>query len=740
MKYILVISILIVMILVSVREWVFSEDAEKPPLTARVVRRDFGPSLEVNGKPVVPIGVVGTYTEAAQAVKNGVHIFNFQGPVFQSVNKDMSCGDIDFRQLVRMDSGALMIPRINVTDMPEWWIKEHPDDMLSYDNGQRRFPDLASRRYREDAAEILRVLIRNMEKNYDDNTLGYMPCALSSGEWFTWDLWDKTPGLEQPMAKGWMNWLKIKYKTESVLQKAWQEQSVSFKNLQLPSHQEMVLFQLGAFRNPKAQRKVIDFLEFYQETVADTIEHFARVIKEETGDRKLVAVFYGYLFHFAINLPTGAGATGHLALGRLLKSPDIDIIAAPMLYGDRQPGGSAPFMVPVDSVQLHGKLWLTEDDTRTYLSTDTVGRHGRTDTLEETEFVHQRNFAQNFTRNAGFWWMGLSGWSVKDTGPIWPNLGKLRNIYEASLPKRQSYHPEVVVIVDERSMMYFMPPKDTVPVSQYYATQPSLILETHRIGAPVGFYLLDDLCKGRVPDAKLYIFCNSFVLSNEERKALQNVIGRSGKVSLWFYAPGYIQGDNVSKENISSLIGMQVREFNKPIRLIVTPLKLYEKTRSLLSGFLHDKPFGAPALIQPTFYVEDSLATPLAYYQDSGKVAIAMKKQKEGRIFIYSGSYPGIEPKGSNGDGPSLGDKGFIYLIRFAAKLAGVHIFLDTDDIVLSGNSMLAIHAASSGEKHVKLPFKATVSDALTGEVLKEQTDIFDLNMKKGETRLLWLR
>ena len=76
--------------------------------------------------------------------------------------------------------------------------------------------------------------------------------------------------------------------------------------------------------------------------------------------------------------------------------------------------------------------------------------------------------------------------------------------------------------------------------------------------------------------------------------------------------------------------------------------------------------------------------------------------------------------------------------LRDFAKSAKVHIFIDTNDVICCGNSLLSIHAASGGEKKIKLPKTATVknicsnkapfrADEITVKMRKHQTLIFTL-------------
>ena len=75
---------------------------------------------------------------------------------------------------------------------------------------------------------------------------------------------------------------------------------------------------------------------------------------------KLAGSFYGYYLGMGGNDMT---IKGHMNIEQILSSPDIDFLAAPFCYLDnRDPEGVCVQRGLLESVRLHGKLWLTEMD------------------------------------------------------------------------------------------------------------------------------------------------------------------------------------------------------------------------------------------------------------------------------------------------------------------------------------------------------------------------------------------
>ena len=75
-------------------------------------------------------------------------------------------------------------------------------------------------------------------------------------------------------------------------------------------------------------------------------------------------------------------------------------------------------------------------------------------------------------------------------------------------------------------------------------------------------------------------------------------------------------------------------------------------------------------------------------------------------------------------------------MLREAFLTSGAHIYNFTDDIIYAYGKMVAIHAASDGEKRIFLPEKSNVTDAYSGEKMQPCDYFFDFSMKKGETKV----
>jgi hypothetical protein len=104
---------------------------------------------------------------------------------------------------------------------------------------------------------------------------------------------------------------------------------------------------------------------YVSKAVQRAISANARAAKMVMEGKGLVLSFYGYLNELGGHRASGSG---HLALHQLMADPNIDAIVSPYKYAlnqFRKPTGTFATMGPADSAWLHGKLWVSEDDTRT---------------------------------------------------------------------------------------------------------------------------------------------------------------------------------------------------------------------------------------------------------------------------------------------------------------------------------------------------------------------------------------
>ncbi len=67
---------------------------------------------------------------------------------------------------------------------------------------------------------------------------------------------------------------------------------------------------------------------------------------------------------------------------------------------------------------------------------------------------------------------------------------------------------------------------------------------------------------------------------------------------------------------------------------------------------------------------------------------------------------------------------------------AGVHLYLESNDIIYSGFGWLTLHTKSGGDKTIKFPAPIQLVDPLKGEILSKNTISYKLFLQPNSTRI----
>ncbi len=123
--------------------------------------------------------------------------------------------------------------------------------------------------------------------------------------------------------------------------------------------------------------------------------------------------------------------------------------------------------------------------------------------------------------------------------------------------------------------------------------------------------------------------------------------------------------------------------------------------------------------VSPLFAIDDHKAQVLGHYcyQHDPVPAFAVKESGDWRS-IYSGA---IQLPAA--------------VIRAAAKLAGCHLYLDSDDVVYAGRKFLAVYAtAGDGPRTITLRRPETVWDLFTGKRICTRRRKFSVDLRRNQT------
>ena len=215
--------------------------------------------------------------------------------------------------------------------------------------------------------------------------------------------------------------------------------------------------------------------------------------------------------------------SGHLGLQKVLRSPDLDFLVSPYSYAFRGLGGDGLPMQPTESLRLHGKLYLFEEDTLMHNNLDPYGRmHPQGRSIA----IYQRNFAQVLTHGLGITWLETSYFvedpRIIDEAHRWQKRYQAIGTWALQLDRRPA--ADVAVFLDDESYLYEGNRND-IDLPRIAQQR---VISLNRFGAPHDLYLLNDLLEGRLPPYKLYVFLNPFHLNNQRRRQAARDPGRWG--------------------------------------------------------------------------------------------------------------------------------------------------------------------------------------------------------------------
>lgn len=678
------------------------------------------------GSPFVFLGGGGEGFFARQiqmSVASGARFVSYGVPLpWPEAGKEVDWTEVDdaCRRVLDADPEALLIPRIPM-DPPAWWVDAFSDDIIRWEgtpHEARKVAAVSSVRYRKDAAERLDAFVRHVEEKFGPHVAGYHPSGQNTGEWFYQDSWGPAlNGYAKADEIAWRSWLTKRYGNDAAIQKAWGDDSIRLADVEVPSPERRQSQSGGAFLDVHAEKilqSVLDFNDFQQEMMSETVLTFAKCVRQASKGKRLVVMFYGYTFEFG-NLPSSPATSGHYALRRVLESPDIDILCSPISYIDRQSGGSGAAMSAAESVASAGKLWLYEDDTKTHKTprsqTTFPGAHEGGETLDETRNLLLRNTAQCSVRNFGTWWMdlGAAGWF--DDPALWEEMKKLEKLDRYFLEHPTPFRPEVAAFMDEPGAL-------SVAFGARPTTRPAFYeirVPLARMGTPFGQYLLDDFIAGKV-DAKLNVFVNAWRLSKEQRRALKNRAAKPGTVDIWCYAPGFLDTETGgSVKTIKELTGFDV----EPIAPVDPPVNGWGEPTTEGRRLGLETGVGVHYPVRPLFTVKDAKPGETLAVYHGGAPAIVMRQSESGAISIFVG------PPGLNSE-----------LLRIAARKAGVHLFTQQDCNVYANGPAVVLHGATEGSVEVDFGKACDIKDLMDGSVLGKGPKI-EIPLQRGETRVL---
>jgi hypothetical protein len=588
---------------------------------------------------------------------------------------------------VEADPEAQVLFRV-VFIAPHGWADAYPDAKYTTPSGQIAEPSVCDEGFWGVARDCLRTFVQKLRMlPAQGNLLGI---HLERGEWFYAEGsgYDSSPAARRLFRR----WTEIRYLGDVVtLRAAWFDGQAQFENLEPPTFHESPQHGEKFVRSNRKERRWVDYHLFLSDATVQRITDLAYTVKEASQGYFLVGVSYGYTFEWS------HPASGHLSLGKLLRTSEIDFIGGPPSYRSREPDGTAPFPCPVDSLTLNGKLYISEEDFKTSIGEGYVPDDFNPviKTPQALESVHWRGAGAALAHGSGVCWMDLWGNGWLKTANIWSRGSQVKDLLTLRLGTPIG-EPDVAVFVDERALAYLVDRNAFQLLVQN--VREAVLLS----GLSAGFYLLSDLAhRESFPESKLYVFLNAWDIRSELRGAIKSRLQRDNKVLFWLYAAGLFDSGRASLERAREVTGIALK-----------PQPFFSRTGTTILNRRHplceafpDKGLIGGAQLEPSYFGIPEDATVLGEYSHSGLPSFLLKEFKHD-------SKPELNWKSVFLGEPVVTPA----LLRALGQLAGCHVWNYQEDLVHVRPPFLTVHCRGAGQRTITLPNKWSAYDPLSGE------------------------
>ncbi|MCF7816427.1 MAG: beta-galactosidase [Kiritimatiellales bacterium] len=579
-------------------------------------------------------------------------------------------------------------------------------------------PDPNSPIYLNAATNFLKGIVEHVEAQpYAASVVGYRIGLFEGSEFM---LPAGYYGYSDASQAAFRDWIQQRYASIETLQTAWNDPTIgSFAVVTVPVVADFSASDWGPFRNPDTRRKVVDFTEFWQDADANCLLRLCQSVKDASSRSPLVGAFYGYM------LETGQTFyKGHHALRKVLDSPHIDFLAAPYSYVYRSPAwlgvtnadiGAGAYHGPADSILSNGKIFFSEDDSRTYLTTDDAKSHFPD--IAGTVANLRRNQLVNLCHGSGIWRLDLFGTGWYDSPELMLELGLQKHINALLIQEAGTdgnYTPDVALVIDEDSSFYVATRSDTNAGQKINI---SMFLRDHlqRAGINYGVYLLSDLVAGRVPNCSTYIFAGTYLMNRTERNWIGENLKKDGKTLVWLYGSGLYDETGWGLDRMASLMELDIAESSDPMSTGIEPT-------SVLTSAVANPPWDPTDLSgQPEWYVQNLPAGAQVmgnYVHGSTKRPAFVFADKGSWKTLYAGTL-------------SLDQKWLLGLMR----IIGVHQYVDTNATVpcYAGRGIIGIWPTEAMSGTIHLKELSDVYNLYSGSLLYQGVSNFPVNLAQWE-------
>lgn len=632
--------------------------------------------------------------------------------------------DIDFarRQIAGFSSicpDAAVMLRLHLNP-PSWWLNSNPDECtrfldcdilpiprkpaheryLEFDTQNYYRVSYASEKWLEYSSELLSRFLTLIKTVPEWDNLSSIQIANGIfGENHYWGFTKHEPDVSAPMLKYFRGYLAEKYGSSENLRRAWNNSQVSLETAQLPGL-ERCSVSSGILRDPQKERSVIDYYEAQHRCVAQSIMRFCGIIKRQAPEL-MTGAFYGYY----LSLFGRQAAGGHLCEDLILNCPDVDFLSAPQAYGkaSRELGGPGLSRGLIESVTLHGKVWLSEMDQPSHFGTLLGGMitYNKEDSIQN----NRKCVLEPFIRGGGLWYYDFgkyygAGWW--DDDDYLADISKLKNLFDMYFEKERVNQADVLLVLDTKTFFYTANSSSADPITDEMMNL--TVIGSYKSGAAVSTVYLSDIEKVDLSDYKCVFFVNCFCADDEKVAYIRDHVMKDGRSAVFAGPFAALDTQTLDLSRSGRSIGISLRPTEKQLIPKVEYTDGYESEGEDLRMYLSEdkRKYGKAAFLIP----DGENASIIGRFED-GENAACLAEKDGGKVFYFS-----LLPSS-----PST--------LKQLFRSCGCHIYSESCDSLLVGQGLVELHAGDDKAKRITLKN----GQSLDFDVRLGQTVLFD-----GET------
>ena len=617
-------------------------------------------------------------------------------------------GEYDFRpldeaarQILSVDPDAWLVPVI-AANAPGWWTVSHPEDLVVLDDGTpHKIISYASAAWRRDVEAAIRASADYMRRSaWGSRIAMWYMAAGYDGQWFQpteykppYRLCDYSTAQRDHFRR----WLQREYKTPSALSAAWGRTVTRFDDVEIPSKAERTEGK-PYYLDPTKDRPSIDFLRSVATLTDEVISGFMGAFEAGFGRR-----IPGGTYYIPGDCTYNRGQVQRPCDEGIFGCAQYMYAASPLGYdchGLEQEGTG--LTRPGNAMRLLGRLYVGEDDTRTFRSQPHNPRWGNA-TSFGTLAGFRRNIAQRTTVGGAHWMLDMYGFwydSPSIQSELRRGLELMRRL--GKLPRLSELSAQVANVAKTGVNLN---KRINTPDDLHQVHFPTKNLRKPNFAVDRLFWRNLEAASPEALGYKMYVFDDVYALDDDERATIDRLKG-GGRVLVFTHASGYSDGRKLSAGNVSRVVGIEVEDD-----------KAVQAYSPMLWTWTKDGKIEAKAPKAKRFNVVDRDAVVLGRYAD-GKVAAAMKRH-DGWTAVY---LPAAFPQGE--------------ILDRVGTLAGVHVYTDLPVVVGAGGRCVSVYCpVRSAKGTIRLPGRFTVTEAYSGRTYENALEL-PVDMSLGETRL----